>query len=187
MEFDSKALLSETKDQMQKSLDHLQEELLKIRAGKASPMMLDGLLVDYYGSPTPLNQVGTVSAPDARTLTIQPYDKNAIAGIEKAIMEANLGLTPQNDGTLIRISIPPLTEERRKQLAKQAKEQAEDAKVSIRNVRRDMNDKVKKAMKDGLAEDEGKGLESEIQKLTDSYSKQIDEMLAAKEADIMKV
>ena len=172
---------------MDNSIEHLQKELSKIRTGKASPAVLDGVLVEYYGSPTPLSQVANVSIADARTITIQPWEKTMLAPIEKSIFESNLGLTPQNDGEIIRIGIPPLTEERRKQLVKKAKELAEHAKVSIRNARRDAMEGIKKAVKDGFPEDAGKKSEGDVQKSTDEYSNKIDKLISIKEADIMKI
>jgi ribosome recycling factor len=170
-----------------RAIDHLEGELTKIRAGKASPVILDGLRVEYYGSSTPLSQVANVSAPDAKTLTIQPYERNLIPAIEKVIKDANLGFNPQNDGILIRINLPMLTEERRKQLAKQAKEVGEDGKVAIRNLRRDANEAIKKLKKNGLPEDSIKAGEAEVQKITDAHVGKIDRILAAKEAEIMQV
>jgi ribosome recycling factor len=182
-----KKVIDSAKDGMVKSIEHFEHELSKVRAGKASPQMLDGIRVDYYGTPTPLNQVGAVSTSDARTLVISPYEKKMIAPIERAIVEANLGLNPGNDGVVIRIVIPPLSEDRRKQLAKQAKEAAEDARVAIRNVRRDHNEQAKKLQKSGVPEDEIKASETEIQKLTDNHVKKVDEIFAAKEKEIMTV
>ncbi len=172
---------------MENSIDHLQKELTKIRTGKASPSVLDGILVEYYGSPTPLNQVANVSVADARTITIQPWEKSMLAPIEKSIFESNLGLTPQNDGEIIRIGIPPLTEERRKQLVKKAKELAEHAKVSVRNARRDAMEGIKNAVKDGYPEDAGKKSEGDVQKKTDEFSNKIDKLIEIKEADIMTI
>lgn len=187
MDENIKLILDETKDLMDKSIHHLEAELTKVRAGKASPLMLEGLKVDYYGSPTPINQVANVSVPEARTLVIQPYEKNMLGPIEKAIKEANLGVNPQNDGTLIRLAIPPLSEERRKQLVKQSKDEGEKAKVAIRNVRRDHNETIKGLKKDGVSEDEIKNGETEIQKLTDSYVAKVDEVIRRKEGEIMTV
>ncbi len=183
-----KKITATSREGMQKSLEHLETELQKIRAGKANPAILDGVRVDYYGTPTPLRQVATVLAADAKTLTIQPYERNLIPAIEKAIKEENLGLNPQNDGILIRITLPTLTEDRRKQLVKQAKEMGEEAKVAIRNVRRDQNEALKKLGKgDGIPEDAIKATEAEVQKITDGYVKQVDDVLKNKEAEIMKV
>lgn len=172
---------------MEKTLSHLQSELVKIRAGKASPAMLSGIMVSYYGNPTPLSQVANVNTPDGRTLSIQPWEKSLLGDIEKAIFEANLGLTPMNDGEFIRISIPPLTEDRRKQLVKQSKGLGEDAKVSLRNVRHKVMDFIKKEVKDGYPEDAGKRKEDEVQGLINKYTKSIDDVIAAKEKDIMTV
>ncbi len=175
------------KESMEGSVDHLQKELVKIRTGKASPNMLGGLVVPYYGSPTPLNQVANVATSDAKTLVVQPWEKNMLAPIEKAIFEANLGLTPQNDGEMIRINIPPLTEERRKLLVKRAKSLGEETKVSIRNARREAMDGVKDAVKNGYPEDSGKKKESEIQRVTDDFGKRIEKLIEAKEKDIMTI
>lgn len=172
---------------MDDALTHLHDELVKIRTGKASPAILSGLLVNYYGSPTPLSQIANVSTADSRTLSIQAWDKKALPDIEKAIFEANLGFTPQNDGELIRINIPPLTEERRLQLVKHAKHLGEEAKVSLRNARHKLMDFVKKAVKDGYPEDAGKKIENRIQQLTDSHGEKVNKMVEAKNADIMKV
>lgn len=180
-------LLEIAKESMGQSIGHLKHELSKIRAGKASTAMLDGIKVDYYGSPTPLSQVANVSTADAKTLVIQPWEKSMLAPIEKSIFEANLGLTPMNDGEMVRINIPPLTEERRKGLAKSAKKLGEDAKIGLRSARHKAMDGVKKAVKDGYPEDAGKKREGEIQDMTNSYGKKVDEMLVAKEKDIMTV
>lgn len=180
-------ILNETKEKMNKAVVHLEAELLKVRAGKANPQMLDGIYVDYYGVNTPLSGVGSINTPDARTLVIQPWEKNMLQPIEKAILASNIGLTPQNDGTLIRINIPPLTEERRKDLVKQAKAYAEQAKVGVRTVRKDANDEVKKLQKNGLPEDLAKDAETKIQQITDQYITKIDEHLAKKEKEIMTV
>ena len=169
------------------SIAHLEKEFLNIRAGKATPQMLGSVFVDYYGSQTPLSQVANVSIPDARTITIQPYEKSMLQTIEKAIMIANLGFNPMNNGENIIISVPPLTEERRRDLVKQAKGEAEDAKISIRNARKDANTDIKKLEKDGTSEDLCKKAEDDIQKLTDSFIRKVDEHLATKEAEIMKV
>lgn len=179
--------LSEAEDGMTKSLDHLAAELTKIRAGRATPSMLDVVKVDYYGSPTPLSQVGNVNTLDGRTLTVQPWEKSMLEEIAKGIMNANLGLNPQNNGEMIIISIPPLTEDRRKDLVKQAKAEGEHAKVGIRSKRKDANDFIKDLKNDGLSEDLVKDAEDSIQKLTDKYIAKVDELVAAKEVDIMKV
>lgn len=172
---------------MSGSIEHLQKELTKVRAGKANPGMVLDLLVPYYGSPTPVSQVANVSTSDSRTIVIQPWEKTMLSPIERSIFEANLGVTPQNDGEVIRISIPPLTEERRKDLVKSAKSLGEEAKVSIRNVRRDAMESVKKSVKDGLPEDIGKRLEGNIQDLTDSFSEKVDKLVSAKEKEIMTI
>ncbi len=180
-------VLEEAEEGMKKCITHTENEFLKIRAGKASASMLDGVNVDYYGSMTPINQTANVSTPDPRTITVQPFDKSMIADLEKAITDANLGLNPQNDGDLIRINVPPLTEERRKDLVKKVKAEAEQAKISIRNVRKDSNESIKKLQKDGLAEDAAKGGESDVQDLTNQYIKKIDDLVATKEKEIMTV
>lgn len=180
-------ILEETKDAMNGSVAHLEKSFLNIRAGKATPQMLGSVFVDYYGSMTPLSQVANISVPDARTLTIQPYEKSMLTPIEKAIMMANIGFNPMNNGDVIIISVPPLTEERRRDLVKQAKNEAEDAKIGIRNHRKDANTEIKKLEKDGVSEDLCKNAEDAIQKLTDTYIKKIEEHLSIKEAEIMKV
>ncbi len=187
MEEEVELIMDDATSRMSGPLHRLDQELIKLRAGKATPSMLEGVKVDYYGAPTPLSQVANVSTPDARTLIVQPWEKNMISAIEKAILVANLGLTPMNDGVLIRISIPILTEERRRDLVKQVKTEAENAKVSIRNIRRDANDMLKKLQKDGLPEDVVKDKEAEIQKITDAAIGKVDEKVAQKEADIMKI
>jgi ribosome recycling factor len=187
MNEDVELIQMEAEDGMQKGLRHLESELAKIRAGRASVNMFDGIVVDYYGSPTPLNQVSSINAPDARTLAIQPWEKTMIEPIEKAILAANLGITPQNNGEIIRINIPMLTEERRRELVKQVKNEGEAVKVSIRNVRRDANEQLKKLLKSGLSEDLEKDAEHEIQELTDQYTKKVDEIVTTKEKDILTV
>jgi ribosome recycling factor len=182
-----KEYYEETRVLMDKAIIHTETELTKLRAGKALPSMLDQIYVDYYGNSTALSQVANVNTPDARTLIIQPWEKNLIPAIEKAITEANLGFNPQNDGSLIRINIPPLTEERRKDLVKKAKAESEQGKITIRNFRKDVNDKVKRLLKDGLSEDEIKISEGEVQKLTDSYIIKIDKIIEAKEKDILTI
>jgi len=177
-------ILDDTKEQMQKAIAHLENEFTSIRAGKASPVMLKSVMVDYYGSQTPLSQVANINTPDARTLSVQPWEKSMIQEIEKGIMNANLGLNPMNNGESIIINVPMLTEERRKELVKQAKSEAEHAKVSIRNARRDALHELKKL---DLSEDLLKNEEEAVQKLTNSFSKKTEELLAVKEADIMKV
>jgi ribosome recycling factor len=180
-------ILDSAKEAMIGSVAHLEKELLNIRAGKATPQMLGGVFVDYYGSQTPLSQVANINAPDARTLTVTPWEKNMLHPIEKAIMIANLGLNPMNNGDNIIINIPALTEERRRDLVKQAKHEAEEAKIGIRNHRKDANTDIKKEEKNGTAEDICKKAEEDVQKLTDSFIKKIEEVLAVKEAEIMKV
>lgn len=180
-------IIDEAKESMNGSIEHLNKALLNIRAGKANPQMLGAVFVDYYGSATALSQVANISVPDPRTLTVTPWEKNMLQPIEKAIMIANLGLNPMNNGDMIIINIPALTEERRKDLSKQAKTEAEDAKISIRNARKDANTDIKKQEKEGTSEDVCKDAEDQIQKLTDIYIKKIDEIFAEKEAEIMKV
>lgn len=180
-------VLDSAEDAMKHSIEHLIRELAKIRAGKANPVMLQSVRAEYYGAPTPLNQLASVVATDARTLTITPFDKGSLHNIERAIIAANLGLNPQNDGTLIRIAVPMLTEERRKSLVKQAKNEGENAKISIRNIRRDHNDQMKKLKEDSVSEDQIKDGESEIQKLTNTYGSKVDEILKVKEGEIMTV
>ncbi|SET25910.1 ribosome recycling factor [Draconibacterium orientale] len=172
---------------MAAAVEHLEKELVHIRAGKANPAMLDGVHVEYYGSQTPLNQVANVSTPDARTIAVQPWEKNLIPQIEKAIQNANLGLNPDNNGEIIRINIPVLTEERRRGLVKQAHQEGENAKVSVRGARKDSNDSLKKLQKDGLSEDIEKDAEAEVQKMTDEFGKKIDALVQAKEEDIMTI
>jgi ribosome recycling factor len=174
-------------DSMEKAIGHLEAELVKIRAGRANPNMFDGLVVDYYGTPTPVNQVGNISVADARTLTIQPWEKNMLQPIERAIIAANLGVTPQNDGTIIRIFLPPLTEERRKEIVKRVHGEGEHSKVAIRNIRRDAIEHIKKLKKDGLSEDLAKDSEDEIQQMTDKFISLVDKHLAQKEKEIMSV
>jgi len=180
-------ILDSTKESMEGSLAHLEKEFLNIRAGKASPAMLGGVRVDYYGSATPLSQVANINVPDARTITVTPWEKNMLHPIEKAIMIANLGFNPMNNGDNIIINVPALTEERRRDLAKQAKVEAEDAKIGIRNARKDANTEIKKLEKDGTSEDVCKSAEDDVQNLTNSYIKKVDELLVLKEAEIMKV
>lgn len=180
-------ILDSTKESMLKSIEHFEKELIKIRAGKASPAMVSSVYVDYYGSQTPLSQIANIGTMDARTLTIQPWEKSSLEPIERAIINSNLGLNPQNNGDMILINVPQLTEERRKELVRQARSEAEDAKVGIRNARKEANDEVKKLEKDGLSEDAAKGIESSIQDYTDEHSSRVEKILQAKEADIMKV
>ena len=182
-----KKQVNDAKASMEKAIAHTDNELNKIRAGKASPSMLDDIVVDYYGSPTPLSQVGGINTPDARTIVIQPWEKSLLVPIEKAIMEANLGVNPQNDGVIIRINVPPLTEERRRDLVKKAKAEAEMGKVAIRNLRKDANEKIRKLKAEGVSEDEMKTGEADVQKLTDAYIVKVDQLTEAKEKDIMTV
>lgn len=184
---ESKTILEPAESKMIKAIDFLRETLASIRAGKASPNLLNGITVEYYGNPTPISQVASVTVPDARTVLIQPWEKNLIGAIEKAIMVANIGLTPSNNGEQIRLNIPPLTEERRKELVKQIKGEAENARISIRNIRRDVVEAFKKAQKEGMPEDMAKDGETSAQKLTDKYMKKVDELFAAKEAEVMTV
>jgi ribosome recycling factor len=177
-------IIDSTKEAMDQAILHLEKQLLNIRAGKATPAMLGSVRVDYYGSQTPLNQVANVNTPDARTLTIQPFEKNMITAIEKGIMQANLGFNPMNNGDSVIINVPPLTEERRRELAKQAKAEAEDAKIGVRNDRKNANQDIKKL---DISEDLQKTGEAEIQKLTDTYIEKIDKVLAIKEKEIMTV
>jgi len=187
MEEEIEMIMDMVKEGMDKSIDHLLQELKKIRAGKATPDMVSGVMVDYYGTPTPLKQVANVTAADSRTLSIQPWEKSMLAPIEKGIFEANLGLTPMNDGEFVRINIPPLTEERRKQMAKMVKATGEDCKVSLRSSRKDGMDGIKSAVKDGYSEDSGKRKEEDIQNMINAFSKKVDELCATKEKEIMTV
>ena len=179
--------LTDAKVHMEKAIDFCDSELTKIRAGKAMPSMLDGITVDYYGTPTPLTQVGTVNTPDARTLVVQPWEKSLIVPIEKAIKDANIGLNPQNDGIVIRLNVPPLTEERRRELVKKVKEEAERGRIAIRNIRKDANEKIKRLKADGISDDEIKLGEAEVQKLTDGNIVSVDRLAEVKEKDIMTV
>lgn len=180
-------ILEVAQDKIEKTIEHLNETLLGVRAGKASPNALKGIVVDYYGVPTPVAQAASVTVPDAKTILIQPWDKNLIPAIEKAILVANIGLTPSNNGEHIRLSIPPLTEERRKELVKQVRAAAESARVSMRNARREAVEAFKAAQKDGMPEDVAKDGEAAAQKQIDKYNKIVDEVIAAKEAEIMTV
>jgi len=179
--------LDDCKEKMVKAVNHTESELTKIRAGKATPSMLDGIFVDYYGSATPLAQVANVNTTDARTLVIQPWEKTMLVPIEKAIIDSNLGLNPQNDGSIIRLAIPALTEERRRDLVKKAKEETEKGRVAVRNIRKDANESIKKLKNDGASEDEIKIGEAEVQKLTDAYIVKVDQLAELKEKDIMTV
>ncbi|MCC9137626.1 ribosome recycling factor [Pontibacter silvestris] len=179
--------LSEAEESMQKAVQHTNSELTKIRAGKASPAMVEDLRVDYYGTPTPISQVANVAVPDARTLLIKPWEKNMLGEINKAIKNSDLNLNPQQEADAIRLNIPPLTEERRRDLVKQVKNETENGKISIRNIRKDVNDSLKKLQKEGTAEDAVRDAEAKVQKLTDSYIVKVDELLSKKEAEIMTV
>lgn len=180
-------IMAETEDQMEKSIAHLEAELLKIRAGKANPQMIESIVVDYYGSATPINQVSNISVLDARTLSIQPWEKNMLQPIERAIIASNIGLNPQNDGNTIRLFLPPLTEERRRELVKKSNVEGENSKVSIRNLRREAIEEIKKLQKDGLSEDEAKDAEKEAQELTDNFIVKVDKHLVRKEKEIMSI
>ena len=179
--------LEEAEEKMQHSIDHLEKEFLKIRAGKASPSMLSGVRVEYYGVSTPIEQTANINTPDARQIIVQPFDKSIIHDIEKAIMNANLGFNPQNEGEIIRIQVPPLTEERRIEMVKKAKHVGEETKIGVRNVRRHANDEAKNLEKDGMPEDDAKHLTDEIQKLTDKFIDEIDKLTDLKEKDVMTV
>ncbi|MEL6142548.1 MAG: ribosome recycling factor [Bacteroidota bacterium] len=179
--------IEESRMLMDEAIEHLEKQLLKIRTGKASPAMLGGINVEYYGSPTPLSQVANIGTSDARTLNIQPWEKTMLAPIEKSIFEANLGLTPMNNGEMIIINVPPLTEERRREYAKMVKSEGEKAKVSVRNARRDAMEAIKKEVKDGYPEDAGKRLEEEVQKIVNSLSTKIDGIVDAKEDEVMTI
>ncbi len=187
MSEDLSLVMDDAEEHMKKAIQHLEIELVKIRAGRANPNMLDGIVVDYYGSPTPIGQVGNISVIDARTITIQPWEKNMLQPIERAIINSNIGLAPQNDGIIIRLFLPPLTEERRKELVKRVNGEGEHTKVAIRNIRRDAIEAIKKLQKDGLSEDAAKDAEKDIQQLTDKFTVQIDKHLEAKDKEIMAV
>ena len=187
MNEDVELVLDVTEEKMQNSIAHLETALLKIRAGKATPSMLNGVFVDYYGVNTALNQVANVGTSDARTIVIQPWEKQMIGPIEKAIMAANLGFNPDNNGEIIRINIPMLTEERRALLVKQVKAEGEETKIGIRSARKDANDELKKMQKDGLSEDMEKTAEDKVQKLTEQYYIKVDELVSIKEKDIMTI
>ncbi|RQO72478.1 MULTISPECIES: ribosome recycling factor [unclassified Pedobacter] len=182
-----KKQLQDAQANMDKAIDHCEAELTKIRAGKASAGMLDGIFVDYYGSATALSQVASINTPDARTLLVQPWEKNMLVPIERAIMEANIGINPQNDGIVIRLVVPPLTEERRKELVKRVKEEAERGKITVRNIRKDANEKIKKLKGESVSDDEIKTGEAEVQKITDAYIIKVDKHAEAKEKDVMTV
>ncbi len=182
-----KSVLDQAKSLMEKAISHLELELQKVRAGKANPVMLENVMVDYYGSKVPISNTASVNTQDSRTLLIQPWEKSMLTPIEKAIQMANLGLNPQNDGVIIRIIVPPLTEERRKDLTKSAKNLGEEAKVAIRTIRKDTMEKIKKLQKDGLPEDEAKDGETKAQQLTDTHVSKVDKHIEQKEKEIMTV
>ena len=181
------SIIAVADDHMSKAINHLEAELVKIRAGKANPQMLDGIQVDYYGSPMPINQVANISAMDARTLSIQPWEKNMLQPIERAIIAANIGINPQNDGILIRLFLPPLTEERRREMVKRCQGEGEHSKVAIRSIRRDAIEQIKKLEKNGLSEDAAKDAEAEVQQVTDKYTAVVEKHLTSKEKEIMSV
>lgn len=180
-------IIEEAKDRMQKAVEHLEHELARLRAGRANPALLDGITVDYYGVNSPLSQVSNINTPDPKTILIQPWEKNMLGTIEKAIMAANIGLTPMNNGEVIRISIPPLTEERRHQLVKQVRNEGETAKISLRNARKWANDELKRLLKEGLPEDMEKVTSENIQELTNDYAVKVDKVMAVKEKEVMTV
>jgi len=184
---DVSTTLANAEDSMKRAISHLETEIAKIRAGKANPQMLDGIMVDYYGAPTPLGQVGNISVLDARTLTIQPWEKNMLQPIERAIIASNIGINPQNDGVMIRLFLPPLTEERRRELVKRCQGEGEHSKVAIRNIRREAIESIKKAQKNGLSEDAAKDAEADVQVLTDRFIVLVDKHLQSKEKEIMAV
>jgi len=182
------AVLSETESKMQQAVQAARRDLAAIRTGRANPALLDRITVDYYGTPTPLNQLASITVPEARLLVVQPWDKNSLKDIEKAIMSSDLGLTPNNDGTVIRIQLPQLTEERRRDLARLARKEAEEKRVAVRNARRDANEELKRLEKEGvISEDDSRRAQTDVQQLTDKYIKEIDDLLAAKEKEIMEV
>lgn len=187
MEEEVELILDLCTERMVSAIEHLEKELVHIRAGKASPRMLDSVMVDYYGNMTPLQQVSNINTPDARTIAIQPWEKSMISPIERAIINSNLGFNPENNGELIRISVPPLTEERRKGLSRQANAEGETAKVSIRSARKDANDTLKKLVKDGLSEDTQKDTEAEVQDMTNDYTKKVDTLLEQKTKEIFTI
>lgn len=184
---DTKQNVKLAEEKMSSAIEFLDEQLARIRAGKANPKILDGIKVPYYGSPVPLTNVATVTTPDAKTIIVTPWEKNLIRDIEKAIMDSEVGITPENNGEIIRLGIPPLTEERRRALAKQSKQEAENAKISVRNARRDAIEAIKKSVKEGVGEDVAKDAEAEVQKVHDKYIKRVDDLYAAKEKEIMTV
>jgi ribosome recycling factor len=187
MNEDVELIIEETKDRMQKALEHLEHELARLRAGRSNPALLDGITVDYYGVNSPLAQVSNINTPDPKTILIQPWEKTMLGTIEKAIMAANIGLMPVNNGEVIRINIPPLTEERRHQLVKQVRNEGETAKISVRNSRKWANDELKQLLKDGLPEDLEKEAVENVQELTHQYNEKVDKVMAMKEKDVMTV
>jgi len=187
MSEDTNSIITTAEDHMNKAIGHLEAELVKIRAGKANPQMLDGIVVDYYGSPMPINQIANISVSDARTLTIQPWEKNMLQPIERAIIAANIGINPQNDGNLIRLFLPPLTEERRKELVKKCQAEGEHSRVAIRNIRREAIEHIKKLQKNGMSEDEAKDAEDSVQQITDKFIAAVEKHLQSKEKEIMSV
>ena len=187
MEEDISDIVTTADDHMKRAITHLETELVKIRAGKATPQILDGIVVDYYGSPTPINQVGNINVMDARTLSIQPWEKNMLQPIERAIIAANIGINPQNDGSQIRLFLPPLTEERRKELVKKCQGEGEHSRIAIRNIRRDAIEHIKRLQKNGLSEDIAKDAETNVQNITDKFISAVDKHLASKEKEIMSV
>lgn len=187
MEDDISQIVATADDHMKKAITHLETELIKIRAGKATPQILDGIVVDYYGSPTPISQVGNINVMDARTLSIQPWEKNMLQPIERAIIAANIGINPQNDGSQIRLFLPPLTEERRRELVKKCQVEGEHSRVAVRNIRRDAIEHVKRLQKNGLSEDIAKDAETNIQNITDRFITTVDKHLISKEKEIMSV
>jgi ribosome recycling factor len=187
MNEDVELIIEETRDRMQKALDHLEHELARLRAGRATPVLLDGITVDYYGVNSPLAQVSNINTPDPKTILIQPWEKTMLGTIEKAIMAANIGLTPVNNGEVIRINIPPLTQERRLQLVKQVRNEGETAKISVRNARKWANDELKQLLRDGLPEDTEKNATENVQDITNDFNVKVDKVMAAKEKDVMTV
>jgi ribosome recycling factor len=187
MNEDVELIIEETKDRMQKALEHLEHELARLRAGRATPVLLDGITVDYYGVNSPLSQVSNINTPDPKTILIQPWEKTMLGTIEKAIMAANIGLTPINNGEVIRINIPPLTEERRHQLVKQVRNEGETAKISVRNTRKWANDELKQLLKDGLPEDIEKDAVETVQEMTTEFNSKVDKVMTLKEKDVMTV
>ncbi|KIC89152.1 MULTISPECIES: ribosome recycling factor [unclassified Flavihumibacter] len=180
-------IMEDAADSMKKAISHLEAELVKIRAGKANPQMLDGIVVDYYGSNTPISQVANIIATDARTITVQPWERNMLQPIERAIINSNIGINPQNDGVMIRMFLPPMTEERRRELVKRCNGEGEHSKVAIRSIRREAIEHIKKLQKDGLSEDAAKDAEADVQELTDKHISLVEKHLASKEKEIMAV